>query len=87
MTLWWLGNVVLFLVVIPVVLVLINRVLTPIFEIRRHARDILANVVTLTGKLDDVPEVLAQTDEVVKQVAAGALRYGGGLAKVAELHR
>ncbi len=81
--LWWVANVILFLVFLPLILTLINRVLTPILEIRRHARDILANVVTLTGELDDVPEQLVVTDEVVKQVAAGALRYSGSLGKVA----
>lgn len=82
--LWWVGNAVLFLVMVPLILSLINRTLTPVVDIQRHAKDILANVVTLTGKLDEVPELLVQTDEVVKQVAAGALRYAGGLAKVAE---
>lgn len=86
MLLWWVGNAVLLFVVVPVVLMLINRVLTPIIDIRRHARDILENVVILTGKLDEVPELLAETDEVVRQVAAGALRYGGGVGRVAELH-
>lgn len=86
MIVWWVGNVVLFVVVIPVVLMLINRTLTPILEIRRHARDILENVVVLTGKLDEVPQLLAETDEVVKQVAAGALRFGNGLGRVAEAH-
>ncbi len=81
--LWWVANVILFVVVLPLIFTLINRVLTPILEIRRHARDILANVVTLTGELDDVPEQLVITDEVVKQVAAGALRYSGSVAKVA----
>ena len=81
--LWWAANVILFVVVVPLILTLINRVLTPILEIRRHARDILNNVVTLTGELDDVPEQLVVTDEVVKQVAAGALRYSGSLGKVA----
>jgi len=86
MMLWWVSNVVLFVVVIPLILTLINRTLTPVIEIRRHARNILANVVVLTGKLDEVPELLADTDEVVKQVAAGALRYSGRVDKVAELH-
>jgi hypothetical protein len=81
--LWWVANVILFVVVLPLIFTLINRVLTPILEIRRHTRDILANVVTLTGELDDVPEQLVVTDEVVKQVAAGALRYSGSLGKVA----
>jgi hypothetical protein len=81
---WWIGNLLLFLVVVPAVNVLINRTLTAILDIRTHARNILDNVVTLTGKLDEVPELLGQTDEVVKQVAAGALRYAAGLDKVAE---
>jgi hypothetical protein len=83
---WWVGNLILFLVVVPLVLTLINRTLSPILEIRTHARNILDNVVTLTGELDEVPELLEQTDEVVKQVAAGALRYAGRANKVAELH-
>jgi hypothetical protein len=83
---WWVGNLLLFLVVIPAVLVLLNRTVTAILDIQAHARNILENVVTLTGKLDEVPEQLAETDEVVKQVAAGALRYAVGADKVAELH-
>jgi len=83
---WWIGNLLLFVVVVPAVNILVNRTLTAIIDIRTHARNILDNVVTLTGKLDDVPEQLVETDEVVKQVAAGALRYAAGLDKVAELH-
>ena len=83
---WWVGNLLLFLVVIPAVLVLLNRTVAAILDIQVHARNILENVVTLTGKLDEVPEQLAETDEVVKQVAAGALRYATRADKVAELH-
>jgi hypothetical protein len=83
---WWVGNLLLFLVVIPAVLVLLNRTLTAILDIQVHARNILENVVTITAKLDEVPEQLAETDEVVKQVAAGALRYATRADKVAELH-
>jgi hypothetical protein len=86
MKIWWFGNLLLFVVVIPLVLGLLNRTLTAVLDIQAHARNILANVVTLTGKLDEVPEELAETDEVVKQVAAGALRYATGADKVAELH-
>lgn len=86
MKIWWFGNVLLFLVVVPAVLALLNRTLTAVLDIQVHARNILENAVTLTGKLDEVPEELAETDEVVKQVAAGALRYATGADKVAELH-
>lgn len=86
MKIWWVGNALLFFVVIPAVLILLNRTVTAILDIQAHARNILGNVVTLTGKLDEVPELLADTDEVVKQVAAGALRYATRADKVAELH-
>jgi hypothetical protein len=86
MKIWWFGNLLLFLVVIPAVLGLLNRTLNAVLDIQVHARNILENVVTLTGKLDEVPEQLAETDEVVKQVAAGALRYATRADKVAELH-
>ena len=86
MKIWWFGNALLFVIVIPVVLGLLNRTLNAVLDIQSHARNILENVVTLTGKLDEVPELLAETDEVVKQVAAGALRYATGADKVAELH-
>ena len=83
---WWIGNLLLFVVVVPPVNILINRTLTAILDIQTHARSILDNVVTLTSKLDDVPEQLVVTDEVVKEVAAGALRYAASLDTVAELH-
>ena len=86
MKIWWVGNALLFVVVIPAVLALLNRTLNAVLDIQVHARNILENAVTLTSKLDEVPEQLAETDEVVRQVAAGALRYATGADKVAELH-
>jgi hypothetical protein len=83
---WWIGNLLLFVVVVPAVNILVNRTLTAILDIQTHARSILDNVVSITGKLDEVPELLAETDEVVKQVAAGAIRYAASLDTVAELH-
>ena len=86
MKIWWFGNLLLFVIVVPAVNVLVNRTLTAILDIQTHARSILDNVVSITGKLDEVPELLTETDEVVKQVAAGALRYAASLDTVAELH-
>jgi hypothetical protein len=86
MKIWWVGNALLFVVVIPAVVALLARTLNAVLDIQVHARNILENAVTLTGKLDEVPEQLAETDEVVRQVAAGALRYATGADKVAELH-
>lgn len=82
MTLWWIGNAVLILVVFPVVLVLLNRVLEPVERIRIVVDDILKNGVELTGLLDNVPELLAETDDTVEEVAVGAIRYAGRVERL-----
>ena len=80
--LWWIGNAVLLLVVIPVLVALLNRVLAALERIRGASDDILAGGVELTGELDGVPEALAQTDQTINDVAAGATRYAGSVAKL-----
>jgi hypothetical protein len=80
--LWWIGNAVLLLVVVPVLVALLNRILAALERIRGAADDILAGGVELTRELDDVPEMLAVTDGTVKDVATGAVRYAGSVAKL-----
>ena len=82
MTLWWIGNAVLLFVVFPVVVWLLNRVLAAVERIRWAAEDILADGGALAGELRDVPELLATTDATVQQVAVGATRYAGSVAKL-----
>ena len=82
MALWWIGNAVLLLVVLPVVIYLLNRVLAALERTRGAADDILAGGVALTGELDDVPEALAETDTTVHEVSVGAVRYAGSVAKL-----
>jgi hypothetical protein len=80
MTLWWIGNAVLLFVVLPVVIALLNRVLSAVERIRAAADDILVHGVELTTELNDVPALLATTDATVEQVAVGATRYAGSVA-------
>ena len=82
MILWWIGNLILLFVVLPVVLVLLNRIVTPIERIRATVDDILANGVTLTGQLDNLPELLDVTDGAVNEIAIGATRYVTGVGKL-----
>lgn len=82
MTLWWIGNAILLFAVFPIVLILLNRVLAPIERIRIASDEILANGVTLTKELENVPALLAKTDTTVKQVAVGATRYVGSVQKL-----
>ena len=82
MVLWWIGNAVLLLVVLPVVIFLLNRVLAAVERIRGATDDILAGGVELVGELTVVPDGLAITDSTVNQVSVGAVRYAGSVAKL-----
>jgi len=82
MVLWWIGNAILLLVVLPVVIYLLNRVLAALERVRAATDDILAGGVELVGELSGVPDGLAITDSTVKQVSVGAVRYAGSVAKL-----
>jgi hypothetical protein len=82
MTLWWIGNAVLLVVVLPVVIYLLNRVLAALERIRGAADDTLAGGVALIGELNGVPEALAVTDDTIRAVSVGAVRYAGSVAKL-----
>ena len=82
MTWWWIGNAVLLLVVVPVLVALLNRVLAALERIRAATDDILAGGVALAGELEPVPDLLAVTDGTIRDVATGAVRYAGSVAKL-----
>jgi hypothetical protein len=80
--LWWIGNAVLLLVVLPVVVFLLNRVLAALERIRGATGEILTGGVALIGELNGVPDALAKTDTTINEVAVGAVRYAGSVAKL-----
>jgi hypothetical protein len=82
MVLWWIGNVILLVVVLPVVIYLLNRVLAALERIRAASDDILAGGVALIGELQGVPDGLAVTDKAIEEVKVGAVRYAGSVAKL-----
>lgn len=75
MIFWWIGDLILLVVVLPIVAVLMKRIVTPVDRIRAAVDDILRNGVILTGQLDNVPELLSVTDGAVKEISLGATRY------------
>ncbi len=82
MALWWIGALVLLLVVLPVVIALLNRILAAAERIRDAADDILSGGVALNDALEPVPDLLATTDTVIKEVQVGAVRYAGSVQKL-----
>lgn len=81
MVLWWVGNAVFLLVVIPVVLLLLNRVLRPILEIDRYADDILDHGVKLTATLDAVPKLIT-TKQHTAAARQAVGRYGAAATRL-----
>lgn len=82
MVLWWIGNVLLLIVIVPVLVALLSRLLGAIERIRGASDEILDGGVRLVGEVDRVPELLTTTDQTVKDVATGAVRYAGSVAKL-----
>lgn len=82
MALWWIGNALLVIVIVPVLVALLNRVLAACERIRGASDDILDGGLALVGELDGVPERLATTDRTIKDVANGAVRYAGSVSKL-----
>jgi hypothetical protein len=80
--LWWIGNAVLLLVVVPVLVALLNRVLAACERIRGASDQILGGGVGLIGELDRVPGLLGVTDKAIEDVSLGAVRYAGSVGKL-----
>lgn len=79
---WWIGNIVLIFAVLPVVLLLLNGILGPIEQIRITVDEIYDNASHLHGILTEVPPLLNETDETVREVAIGATRYEQGVERL-----
>jgi hypothetical protein len=78
MTLWWIGDIVLLVVVVPVVLYLLSGVLSASKSIVPSVRKIADVTAAGSKDLDAVP-LLLTTQEQVRQTVAGVANYGGSL--------
>jgi hypothetical protein len=78
MTVWWIGNAVLILVVLPVVIYLLNGVLSEARGIVPSVRRVGAAAAAGSKDLDAVPLLLTTQDQVI-QTVEGVAGYGGSL--------
>ena len=81
-TLWTVFNVIILLVVVPVLVALLNLVLGALERIRGAADDALAGGVAVIGELQTTPGLLVTTDQTIADVANGAVRHAGSVAKL-----
>jgi hypothetical protein len=83
MTLWWIGNAVLLLVIVPVVVVLLRGVLNAAKDTTRSV-EALRPVTDAASKDLDAVELLNTTQEQVGQTVAVVANYGGSLDTILE---
>jgi hypothetical protein len=78
MTLWWIGDVILLVVLVPVVVYLLNGVLQAAKSIVPTVREI-ATVAAAGSKDLDAAPLLVTTRDQVTQTVSGVANYGGSL--------
>ena len=78
MTLWWIGNVVLLAVVLPVVVYLLRGVLEAATSIVPSVQEIAKTAAAGSKDLDAAALLLTTQDQVARTVA-GVAGYGGSL--------
>lgn len=66
MTLWWIADAVLVLVVVPVVVAILIQVLIPIFQIKQYCDDIIDAGVHFGPQLDEITVELLKTRDLIK---------------------
>ena len=81
MTLWWIGNIVLLAVVIPVVLVILWSVIKPALSIKKHSDELVAVGGSIVTNLDAVYDLL-ETQRLVGLTGTGIGRYGAALDRI-----
>jgi hypothetical protein len=78
MTLWWIADALLVLVVLPVVVYLLHGVLSAARSIVPSVNEITRVTAEGSKDLDAVPLLLTTKDQV-SQTVAGVANYGGSL--------
>ena len=78
MTAWWIGSLVLLLVVFPVVVYLLHGVLSAARSIVPAVGEIATTARAASADLDAAPLLLTTQDQV-RRTVAGVAEYGGSL--------
>ncbi|HET9258289.1 MAG TPA: hypothetical protein VFO16_24250 [Pseudonocardiaceae bacterium] len=74
MALWWIGNAIFILVVIPVVVILLQRLASSVSDIGKNVDTIHDQAGGIVIAVDDVKQ-LGPTRDRVRGVCAGLTRY------------
>ncbi|MDQ3719183.1 MAG: hypothetical protein M3350_00060 [Actinomycetota bacterium] len=81
MILMWIGNIIFLFVVIPAVVIILRRVITPALEIKAYVDDITEHGAQFGPHLGALSD-LATTRELVREVNTGLERYARALERI-----
>jgi hypothetical protein len=81
MALWWIGNTIFILVIIPVVVVLLQRLARSAVDVGKRIDIIHDQAGGIVIAVDDV-KALIPTRDAVKRVGAGLTRYVQAVARI-----
>ena len=81
MTLWWIGNIVLLVVVTPVVVVILRSVIIPAVSIKRRSDELVSLGTSIMINSDAVKDLL-ETQRLVGMTGTGIGRYGAALDEI-----
>ncbi|MGH3918012.1 MAG: hypothetical protein ACRDRY_02965 [Pseudonocardiaceae bacterium] len=81
MALWWIGNAIFLFVVIPVVVVLLQRLMRATLDVGKHVDTIHGQAGGIVIACDDV-KALIPTRDAVKRVGGGLTRYVQAVARL-----
>ncbi|MBA3327597.1 MAG: hypothetical protein H0T43_04770 [Solirubrobacterales bacterium] len=81
MPLWWVGNLLLLVAVLPLLVVLLRAVLVAAQAVRRTVAEIAAVSTAMVTDLDPVAELDA-TRRFAGETSAGLVRYGRALDEI-----
>ena len=77
---WWVGNAIFIVIVIPIVVVLLQRLAGSVSDIGKHVDTIHDQVGGIVVAVDDVKQ-LGPTRDRVNRVCAGLTRYVQAVAR------
>jgi hypothetical protein len=81
MTLWWVGNAVFVLVVIPVVVILLQRLAGSAADVEKRVDTVHGQAGGIVVAVDDVKQLIPVSG-AVKRVGAGLTRYVQAVSRI-----
>ncbi|MEA2196154.1 MAG: hypothetical protein QOJ25_205 [Solirubrobacteraceae bacterium] len=82
MILWWIGVIVFAVVIVPVVILVLQRLLRPVLQISAYADSIDADVSLFPHHIHTIVSELAQTQGLVATARPEIERYASALERL-----